>query len=619
VSILPDALPGWSPLLALFDREVIRALVPMIDRLSRAIGPMAADEAESSGDPAGYDGVSSRGTYDRLLPSEWLLAGELPDEFLRRAASREHLFYAMARQRPRGRRAATVLIDVGPESFGTPRIASLAALLVLAHRAASANAAFQWKLAQRHEESFTDVGARDVRAMLEARAAFIVDERAFGGAVEGAGATDEVWVVTGAAGARAAQRLGASVVSVEDVIDPSVRELAVSVRARGRRGIGTSLPLPDDRTCLRVLRDPFPRTAPAPLQRSARGELAIARPVLSPTRSEVFVRLAGGGVLVLPLPRSKRHDLGNGRLLQLDGSCGEIVAAGHIDGKPSIVAQRDYDFTLATWRGKREVTRRIGRSFEAARPMPMDGRLFPLLSLGDAVVFVGRGGRLIEFRPGNRARILVPDCYALAALVTGTTTIAESDDSTTLLRTIRDVSEKAAPWIRIGAARVLLATTSVGGVAVAYESGPGTWRAATFPPTAVGPRARKDEWAIPTLEQDGARLGATFALFRVAPSSEVVALLDHLAVDPNFKLRTNAVVRSSPAPLLLENEGRQLRLLTVGGSGDLTVSLPARAVHVVVDPATRVAVCVTDTAEVLVVALAWRSIFARFTGQGRVA
>jgi hypothetical protein len=69
----------------------------------------------------------------------------------------------------------------------------------------------------------------------------------------------------------------------------------------------------------------------------------------------------------------------------------------------------------------------------------------------------------------------------------------------------------------------------------------------------------------------------------------------------------------------LENDGWQLRFVAGGAGPEFSIALPARAAHVVVDAATRVAVCVTETAELLLVALAWRSVFARFTGQGRVA
>jgi hypothetical protein len=303
--------------------------------------------------------------------------------------------------------------------------------------------------------------------------------------------------------------------------------------------------------------------------------------------------------------------------LHLDAGSGEIVAAGHVGGKPAVIAQRDYDFTFAHWRGKRSVTRRLGRSHEALRPLPMDGRLFPLVSLREAVVFVGRGGRLLEFRPGNRERVLTPDCCALAAFAAGTITFAVSGDSMTVLRTMRDVSELAPPWVSIRAESVLLAPTSIAGIALAFESGKGVWTAATIEPYAVGRRAASTQ-PTPTLDLDKPAAGVRIAQFEVPHHSEVVAVLDQLGPAPTASSRGRHVA-SSPALLLLENDGWQLRFAAGDAGPEFSIALPARAEHVVVDPATRVAACVTEEAELILVALAWRSIFARFTGQGRVA
>jgi hypothetical protein len=613
VSVLPEALVGWGPFLTLFDSAVITAMAPMLDRLSRAIGPMAADDADPHGDPAGYDSVATHGSYERLLPSEWLLADELPDEFLRRAVAREHLFYALARERPRGRRATTVLVDVGPELFGTPRIAALAALLVLGRRASLARASFGWKVAQVEGDGASDLGMSGIRLLLMARAAFACDEDALRSSVEAAMGRGEAWVVSGPRAARTAARLGASVLSVEDVIEPNVRELSVGVHARGQPRRETRLPLPDERACLRVLRDPFPQVAPPTVRNKVRGELAVARPLISPQSSNVYARLANGGLLVLPLPRSRRQDVGKGRALHLDDDCGEIVAAGHVGGKPAVVAQRDYDLTFVRWEGgERGMTRRLGRSHEALRPLPRDGRLLPLVSLQDRIVFVGRGGRLLEFRPGNRARVLTDDCVEFA-FASGVLTYAASSDSQTVLHTIRDIAEVPAPWSGVRSDDVLLAPTSLGGIAVAFESGQGTWMASVIPSHAVTDAEGKVIIDEASRGPFGKRLGG----FQVPRSSEVVAVLDHIDKDRTAGLGSRHIV-SSPALLLLENDGWQLRFTTGVAGIEFSIALPARAVHVVVHAATRVAVCITDSAELILVALAWRSIFARFTGRGRL-
>jgi hypothetical protein len=460
------------------------------------------------------------------------------------------------------------------------------------------------------------VGASEIRTLLGARASFVCSEETLRGAVEPIGRAGEVWVVAGRHGARAATRLGASTVDVEDVIDPGVRELLVRVHAPGRRDVGLTLPLPNDAACLRVLRDPFPRAVLPTVRRKARAPLAVARPVISPATPNVCARLADGGLLVLPLPRSKRQDIGNGRILHVEGA-GEIVAAGHAGGKPAAIAQHGYDLTLVSWRGKRGVTRRIGSSHEALRPPPLDGRLFPLVTVGAAVLFVGRGGRLLEFRPGNRARVVALDCCALIAFSSGAITFAVSGDSRTDLTTVRDAAQLAPSWIGIPADAAMLAPTSLGGVAAAFESRDGTWTAAAIEPHAMGLRA-SHSGRLPVLDPENPTPGVHFARVEVPRSSEVVGVLDHLRQDGDDAARTGRYV-SSPGLLLLEEDGRQLRVTTGGAGPEFSIALPGRAVHAVLDATTRVAVCVTDEAELLIVSLAWRSVFARFSGQGRVS
>jgi hypothetical protein len=655
MTILPEALAGWAPFLSLFDESVVTALAPMLDRLARAIGPMAADDTGASDDPAGYDGVAKRGPYERLLPSEWLLAEEMPDEFLRRAATREHLFYEIARRRPRGRRTASVLIDVGPEVYGTPRIGALAALLVLAHRANAAGATFRWGLAQRVGEGFSDVGAEAVRALLGARAETGCSSGTWRSAVQSltfrpgsgkagdllstfrpgsgeagglpSGHVDEageVWLITGPHGAREAREPDgvsaaasgrgrnplASIVDVEDVVEPEVRELAVRVQARGRPEVGLRLPLPLEDSCVRVLRDPFPRAPRAVLRKNAPAPLAIARPLISPGTAHVYARLTDGRLLVLPLPKSKRQDIGHGKKLEFEGS-GEIVAAGHVKGNvPGFIVQHEHDLTLVAWGGKSGITRRFGRSDEPLRPPPLDGRLFPLVTDGDQAFFVDRGGRLFEFRPGNRAR-MVCGCSAIACV--GRTIVVAEDMELHAWR-----SGKLTRQFAVASKEIeLLAPTILGGLSVAHFHGDhDRWTAVALEPQTIEDLVQKaDKQAAKVMELDSVRSGR--CLLTTPPGAVVVGVLDHLEPVPPATAPNVRRVVSAPALLLLEEHGRALRVLSAGPA--FSIRLPARAMHVVVDPRTRVVVCVTDTAELILVGLAWRGIHSRFTAEGRTA
>src|SRR5579863_2548513 len=78
---LPRALAPWAEYLDIFPREVVVALGPIVQRLDAAIGPLRLRSRSGQGEPDGIDGLARRGTYERLLLTEWLLADEMPDEF----------------------------------------------------------------------------------------------------------------------------------------------------------------------------------------------------------------------------------------------------------------------------------------------------------------------------------------------------------------------------------------------------------------------------------------------------------------------------------------------------------------------------------------------------------
>src|SRR5205814_2319608 len=83
-------------------------------RLALAIGPLRDSRSARAGEIDGLDGLARRGSYERLLLSEWLLLDEAPDEFLRRAAASEHAFLHLQRRQPGRTRRSIALLDAGP-------------------------------------------------------------------------------------------------------------------------------------------------------------------------------------------------------------------------------------------------------------------------------------------------------------------------------------------------------------------------------------------------------------------------------------------------------------------------------------------------------------------------
>jgi hypothetical protein len=133
-AVLPPALRGWADLLALLADDVAIALGPLVAALNQAM-PHTRPLSSDAGEVDGYDGLSPRGDLAQLLISEWAIAHEYPDEFVRRFATSELLYLKPALKSPRPPGRIVALVDSGPSQLGARRIAHLATLLVLARRA----------------------------------------------------------------------------------------------------------------------------------------------------------------------------------------------------------------------------------------------------------------------------------------------------------------------------------------------------------------------------------------------------------------------------------------------------------------------------------------------------
>ena len=133
---LPPGLRPWSGSLAFLTVEAALHIGPLVRRIDALVRGHDATTADA-GEPDGYDGLSRRGGPEQLLLSEWLLADELPLEFLRRAASGELMYLRPARVAPQPRGRVAAVFDVGPDQLGAARLVQLAALVVLHRRAAS--------------------------------------------------------------------------------------------------------------------------------------------------------------------------------------------------------------------------------------------------------------------------------------------------------------------------------------------------------------------------------------------------------------------------------------------------------------------------------------------------
>ncbi|MBL8955032.1 MAG: hypothetical protein JNK82_29925 [Myxococcaceae bacterium] len=259
MSELPQPLQRWTQALALFPRHLALELGAWFPRLLAALGPMRARAAEGSDEPDGFDGLSRRGPYERLLTTEWALADEHPDEFLRRATSGEHTFFQLAFRAPAGKRRCLVLLDSGPSQLGTPRLAHLAALAVLERRAADARSELLWGVLQQPPGRFlTGLNPSAVEHWVRARTPHEPTPEDLAGWRDAFGRTgpdDEVWVL---GSSRAARFEDTNLLLVREA--PGALALEVKPRTGARREV--LLPLPSDEVCTQLIRDPLKREAP---------------------------------------------------------------------------------------------------------------------------------------------------------------------------------------------------------------------------------------------------------------------------------------------------------------------------------------------------------------------
>lgn len=320
---LPRALSHWAPHLGIFPRDLAVSLGPVLHRLSFAVGPLQVRRHQGEGEPDGYDGLTRRGSYERLLTSEWLLAEEAPEEFTRRAAMGEHLFLHVARPVPSGSRVSAAVFDAGPGQLGSPRIAQLAALIVLSRRAEAAGVRFAWGILQEPDAPlFEKVTEAGILRLLQARTPHEATDAqltAWHKRLQGWREVDDLWFVGPPRLSTVPGTRGASFLQVWDVLDPEARRVAVRIRrGSGVAGGGVPAPainleLPDHAACARLLRDPFSAAVVAP-DRLAAPLVPASDLLFAANGSKLFTRAAGGGVVAFPVPNSPRAPSGAPRL-----------------------------------------------------------------------------------------------------------------------------------------------------------------------------------------------------------------------------------------------------------------------------------------------------------------
>lgn len=141
---LPEALQPWQTWLSWLDPELIPAFSDLLQRLSRVLGPVQGKQLGGLPEQDGIGQIQRKGNYQNLLLSEWLMADEVPDEFMRRAINAEHLFLAPNYKSQQSLNQITVLFDTGISQLGECRLVHIAMLIILAQRAEKTGCTLMW-------------------------------------------------------------------------------------------------------------------------------------------------------------------------------------------------------------------------------------------------------------------------------------------------------------------------------------------------------------------------------------------------------------------------------------------------------------------------------------------
>ncbi|WP_394847019.1 hypothetical protein LZC95_06070 [Pendulispora brunnea] len=395
---LPRTLAPWAKQLEIFPEPIAMALRDLASRLAGLLGTLGA-HAAGEGTFDGFDGLTRRGSYERLLLTEWFLQDELPEEFIRRAISGEHAFLKRAYRQPTETLRSCVLLDAGPEQLGAPRIAHLAALVVLAQRAEAREAEWTWGILQDGAHKLhTKVHAASITEFLLARSTRPVSEHDFEAWRSIVHPGSELWFVGGERLEAEAERRKASLLAVSELLEPGA-PAALRVRVRART---VTLELPPAPIATRLLRDPFevgvaPRTS-AKVVLDPRSNL-----LFSVDARLLYARGAAGSLLTFRIPNSPHGTVGPPTAFAPPGQ-GVVVAVGQLDAKKRFAVVQEDERVMLHYLSRRGAQSLAAQPHEPVRgcePTPVREvqALQPLGVLSQGTYFFLQvDGTLVELR-----------------------------------------------------------------------------------------------------------------------------------------------------------------------------------------------------------------------------
>ena len=256
---LPPALEAWRIWLSLCPPDLLESIGQLILRLQPMVG--RSSSARRQKEQIGVGDIVRRGSYERMLLSEWAMADAVPDEFLRRAANNELLFTGPEAENAHGSKLFLALFDAGPSQLGEPRLAHLALFILLARRAQDAGAQFLWGVLQEPGKLYEDLDLHGLKKLMQARTLQAVQEKHLTKWNEALAtqAIGDCWQI-GLQTSQAAKLQGVTtMVSIQQSLLKPELQLQF-LQQHSKREI--QLPLPAKELAIRIMRAPFSPLAP---------------------------------------------------------------------------------------------------------------------------------------------------------------------------------------------------------------------------------------------------------------------------------------------------------------------------------------------------------------------
>lgn len=311
MTTLPSALTRWRAQLHLFAEDLAAELGRLVLRLAPTFDSIASSHADPSGNVDGFDGIANRGSYERLLASDWALQKAAPLEFLRRAAGGEHSFLRLARREPALPESTLALLDAGPDQLGGCRIVQLALLVLLAQRAESRNQQLHWQLLHHFGDApFSGLDEAALRAFLDGRTGARSSEHAVRAQTEQL-AKYHLWLI-GPRAVTLAAPPGATRATLSELVVTQAQPVRVLLES-GSRARQIQLELPESTRAARLLRDPFARPSARPSARVVPSSLPTSNLLLNAQGNRLYYRDSRGDLLSVPIANSPRAPAGKPR------------------------------------------------------------------------------------------------------------------------------------------------------------------------------------------------------------------------------------------------------------------------------------------------------------------